>query len=84
MPCSPSSKPAGSNTGFPQVLLVADDANIQVGRPWLEGAEVKGEILRQGKAKKIIVFKKKRRKKYRRKQGHRQLYTAFQVKEIIV
>lgn len=74
----------GDEVSLTQVLLVADDANIQVGRPWLEGVEVKGEILRQGKAKKIIVFKKKRRKKYRRKQGHRQLYTAFQIKEIIV
>jgi large subunit ribosomal protein L21 len=42
------------------------------------------EILRQGKAKKIIVFKKKRRKKFRLKQGHRQLYTALEIKEIVV
>ena len=67
-----------------EVLLVADGDNIQVGQPLVEGARVVGEILRQGQAKKIIVFKKKRRKKYRRKQGHRQLYTAFQVREIIV
>ncbi|MEJ2069447.1 MAG: 50S ribosomal protein L21 [Syntrophobacterales bacterium] len=67
-----------------EVLLVADGDNIQVGQPLVEGARVVGEILRQGRAKKIIVFKKKRRKKYRRKQGHRQLYTAFQVREIIV
>lgn len=67
-----------------EVLLVADGDNIQLGQPLVEGARVVGEILRQGQAKKIIVFKKKRRKKYRRKQGHRQLYTAFQVREIIV
>ena len=67
-----------------EVLLVADGDTIQVGQPLVEGARVVGEILRQGQAKKIIVFKKKRRKKYRRKQGHRQLYTAFQVREIIV
>jgi large subunit ribosomal protein L21 len=67
-----------------EVLLVADGDTIQVGQPLVEGARVVGEILRQGRAKKIIVFKKKRRKKYRRKQGHRQLYTAFQVREIIV
>jgi large subunit ribosomal protein L21 len=74
----------GDEVSLTQVLMIAADDDIQVGRPWLEGAAVKGEILRQGKAKKIIVFKKKRRKKYRRKQGHRQLYTALQVKEIIV
>ncbi len=74
----------GDEVSLRQVLMIAGDDDIQVGRPWLEGAAVKGEILRQGKAKKIIVFKKKRRKKYRRKQGHRQLYTALQVKEIIV
>jgi large subunit ribosomal protein L21 len=74
----------GDEVSLTQVLMIAADDDIQVGRPWLEGAAVKGEILRQGKAKKIIVFKKKRRKKYRRKQGHRQLYTALQVREIIV
>jgi large subunit ribosomal protein L21 len=50
----------------------------------VENAAVKGQILRQGKGKKIIVFKKKRRKNYRRKQGHRQLFTALQIQEIIV
>uniref|UniRef100_A0A7C3SJ12 Large ribosomal subunit protein bL21 n=1 Tax=Desulfobacca acetoxidans TaxID=60893 RepID=A0A7C3SJ12_9BACT len=74
----------GEEVSLKQVLLVADEESIKVGRPWLEGAEVKAEILRQGKAKKIIVFKKKRRKNYRRKHGHRQLYTALQIKEIIV
>jgi large subunit ribosomal protein L21 len=74
----------GDEVSLKEVLLVADDDSIQVGRPMLAGAEVKGAILRQGKAKKIIVFKKKRRKKYRRKQGHRQLFTALQVKEILV
>ncbi len=74
----------GDEVQLDQVLLVADDDSIQVGKPLVEGARVVGEILRQGQGKKIIVFKKKRRKKYRRKQGHRQLYTALQVREIIV
>ena len=74
----------GDEILFDEVLLVADGDTIQVGQPLVEGARVVGEILRQGQAKKIVVFKKKRRKKYRRKQGHRQLYTAFQVREIIV
>jgi len=67
-----------------QVLLVADDDAIQVGQPLVAGARVVSEILRQGKAKKIIVFKKKRRKKFRRKQGHRQLFTALEIKDIVV
>ncbi|MFW6113203.1 MAG: 50S ribosomal protein L21 [Thermodesulfobacteriota bacterium] len=74
----------GDEVQLDQVLLVADGDSIQVGQPLVEGARVVGEILRQGQGKKIIVFKKKRRKKYRRKQGHRQLYTALQVREIIV
>ena len=74
----------GDKVQLDQVLLVADGDSIQVGKPLVEGARVVGEILRQGQGKKIIVFKKKRRKKYRRKQGHRQLYTALQVREIIV
>jgi len=74
----------GDETALDQVLLVADEENIRVGQPLVAGARVVGRILQQGKAKKIIVFKKKRRKNYRRKQGHRQLFTALEVKEIIV
>jgi large subunit ribosomal protein L21 len=74
----------GDEIALDQVLLVADEENIRVGQPLVAGARVVGRILQQGKAKKIIVFKKKRRKNYRRKQGHRQLFTALEVKEIIV
>ncbi len=74
----------GDEVLLEQVLLVAEGDAIQVGQPLVAGARVVSEILRQGKAKKIIVFKKKRRKKYRRKQGHRQLYTALEIKEIVV
>ena len=74
----------GDEVLLEQVLLVADDDAIQVGQPLVAGARVVSEIVRQGKAKKIIVFKKKRRKKYRRKQGHRQLYTALEIKDIVV
>jgi len=75
----------GDEVQLDQVLLVTDDGGeVRVGAPLVEGASVKGEILRQGKAKKIIVYKKKRRKNYRRKQGHRQLFTAVQIQEIIV
>lgn len=74
----------GDEVVLEQVLLVADGDAIQVGQPLVAGARVVSEILRQGKAKKIIVFKKKRRKKYRRKQGHRQLFTALEIKDIVV
>ncbi|MGQ9689176.1 MAG: 50S ribosomal protein L21 [Desulfobaccales bacterium] len=80
--CLPGGR--GEEVLLEQVLLVADGDTIKVGQPLVAGARVVSEILRQGQAKKIIVFKKKRRKNYRRKQGHRQLYTALQVKEIIV
>ncbi|HZE20924.1 MAG TPA: 50S ribosomal protein L21 [Desulfobaccales bacterium] len=74
----------GDEVMLEQVLLVADGDAIQVGQPLVAGARVVSEILRQAKAKKIIIFKKKRRKKYRRKQGHRQLYTALEIKDIVV
>jgi large subunit ribosomal protein L21 len=74
----------GDEVLLEQVLLVADGEAIQVGQPLVAGARVVSEILRQGKAKKIIVFKKKRRKKYRRKQGHRQLFTALEIKDIVM
>jgi len=74
----------GDEVLLQKVLLVADGDAIQVGQPLVAGARVVSEILRQGKAKKIIVFKKKRRKKYRRKQGHRQLFTALEIKDIVM
>jgi len=74
----------GDEVLLEQVLLVADGDAIKVGQPLVAGARVVSEILRQGKAKKIIVFKKKRRKKMRRKQGHRQLFTALEIKDIVV
>ena len=72
----------GSEVAFDQVLLFSDGENVQIGQPVLEGAVVKGHIVEQGKSKKIIVFKYKRRKRYRRKQGHRQLYTAVKIDAI--
>jgi len=73
----------GDEVLLEQVLLVADGDAIQVGQPLVPGARVVSEILRQGKGKKVLVFKKKRRKNYRRRQGHRQLYTALEIKEIV-
>jgi len=71
----------GSEVIFDRVLMVKDDRTI-VGNPLVAGAQVIGEVLEQGKGKKIIIFKYKRRKGYRKKQGHRQLYTAVRIKEI--
>ena len=65
------------------VLLVSDGDNIKVGQPLLDGASVKAAIVEQHRAQKIIVFKMKRRKSYRRIKGHRQYYTALKIQEII-
>lgn len=72
----------GSEVVFDQVLLVSKDGELQVGRPTIQSASVKGTIVEQGREKKIIVFKMKRRKGYRRKQGHRQAYTGVKVDSI--
>lgn len=72
----------GAQVAFDEVLLLADGENVKVGQPMVQGATVKGHIVEQGKNKKILVFKYKRRKRYRRKQGHRQLYTAIQIDAI--
>jgi large subunit ribosomal protein L21 len=69
----------GSRVTFDKVLMVADGENVRVGQPLLEKAAVLASIVEQDKAKKILVFKYKRRKRYRRKQGHRQPYTAIRI-----
>ena len=69
----------GSRVTFDKVLMVADGETIKVGQPVLENAAVSASIIEQDKAKKILVFKYKRRKRYRRKQGHRQPYTAIRI-----
>ncbi len=72
----------GQAVDFQEVLLVGDQETIHVGRPVLAGARVVGTIAEQGKKAKIIVFKFKRRKKYRKKQGHRQLFTRVRIDQI--
>ena len=72
----------GEPVSFDKVLLFSDGENVNVGQPNLENVAVKGHIVEQGKAKKILVFKYKRRKRYRRKQGHRQQYTAVKIDSI--
>jgi large subunit ribosomal protein L21 len=69
----------GSKVTFDRVLMVADGENVRVGQPVLEKAAVLASIVEQDKAKKILVFKYKRRKRYRRKAGHRQPFTAIRI-----
>jgi large subunit ribosomal protein L21 len=72
----------GSPVTFDRVLMFSDGENVSVGQPVLDNVAVEGHIVEQGKAKKIIVFKYKKRKRYRRKQGHRQDYTAVLIDSI--
>ena len=72
----------GSEITFDQILMVADGENVSIGQPLVESASVSGQIVEQGKSKKVIVFKYKRRKRYRRKQGHRQQFTAVRIDNI--
>ena len=65
-----------------QILMVSDGCEVKVGTPLVTGASVKAEIVGHGRNKKIRVFKMKRRKKYRRTQGHRQAFTQLKVTEI--
>lgn len=72
----------GSEIAFSEVLLTSLDGAIQVGVPLVQGATVTARIVQHGKEKKILVFKKKRRKNYRRRRGHRQHFVAVQIKTI--
>jgi large subunit ribosomal protein L21 len=72
----------GESITFDDVLVASTDDGLKVGTPSVKGAAVTGEVVEHGKGKKVIVFKWKRRKNYRRKQGHRQKYTAVRIDEI--
>jgi large subunit ribosomal protein L21 len=67
---------------FDKVLAVSKDEGMVFGEPFVSGASVEATVLKQGKAKKVIVFKFKAKKGYRRKQGHRQPYTKVQIGKI--
>mgnify|MGYP001812621784 FL=1 len=72
----------GNPVTFDRVLMFSDGENVSIGQPLLDGVSVEGHIVEQGKARKIIVFKYKRRKRFRRKNGHRQEFTAVQIDSI--
>ncbi len=67
---------------FDNVLMTIDGVNVTVGAPTVEGAKVTAKVLKNGKAKKVLVFKFKAKKNYRRRQGHRQPYTKLQIEKI--
>ncbi|HSQ00652.1 MAG TPA: 50S ribosomal protein L21 [Candidatus Dormibacteraeota bacterium] len=69
----------GAELTFTEVLAATLGGSLKVGTPTLSGARVTATVLRQGRGKKILVFKKKRRKNYRRRQGHRQYLTTLRV-----
>lgn len=72
----------GDTIELSDVLLVADGENVTVGQPLVDGAKVTATIVEHGRAKKILIFKKKKRKGYRVKNGHRQQYTALAIEEV--
>jgi large subunit ribosomal protein L21 len=74
----------GETVTFDEVLVASTDDGIAVGVPTVANAAVTGEVVRHGKDKKVIIFKWKRRKNYRRKQGHRQKFTEVRINEIRV
>lgn len=75
--------PVGEEVTLSEVLAIGDaEGHVEVGTPYLGNAAIVGEVVEQGKEKKIIVFKSKRRKGYKRKLGHRQRFTRLRITEI--
>lgn len=74
----------GSQVELDKVLLVADEDKILVGNPLVKGAKVVAEALGEEKGEKLIVFRYKPKVRYRRKKGHRQLYTKLSIKQILL
>jgi large subunit ribosomal protein L21 len=74
----------GDKLSFSPLLFADDGGNVQVGKPEVSGVKVEAEVINQGKGDKIVVYKYKRRKSYRRKTGHRQPFTALKIVSIKV
>ena len=72
----------GKKVTFDKVVLLSDDGKVEVGAPYVKGMKVEGKVVAHGKGKKIVVFKYKAKKNYRRKQGHRQPYTKVEITAI--
>ena len=73
---------AGKKVSFDKVVLVSDDKKVEVGAPYVKGVKVEGKVVEHGKGKKIIVYKYKAKKNYRRTQGHRQPFTKVEITKI--
>ncbi|MDR1594653.1 MAG: 50S ribosomal protein L21 [Prevotellaceae bacterium] len=73
----------GDSVSFDKVLLIDDDGKVQVGAPTVKDATVTAKVLKHIKGDKVIVFKKKRRKGYKVKNGHRQFFTQIQIENIV-
>lgn len=73
---------AGESIDFNDVLLVSDGDQVQAGTPLVKGAQVTGEVVDQGRAKKVEILKFRRRKHHMKRQGHRQSYTAVKITKI--
>lgn len=73
----------GDAVEFTDVLAAGDDNGVRIGAPAIDGARVTGTVIKNARGAKIIVFKFKRRKQYKRKQGHRQGYTAVRIEAIV-
>ncbi len=73
----------GQVIDFDKVLVLSKEGVLTVGKPFIEGAKVEGSVLEQGKSKKIVVFKYKAKKNYRKKQGHRQPFTKVKIEKIV-
>ena len=71
-----------SKIEFNEILAYGDDKNIEIGAPLVKGAKVEAELIKNGKNRTILVFKKRRRKNSRRKNGHRQLFSLIKIKKI--
>jgi len=76
----PSAK--GETVTFNKVLMLNQENEVKIGNPYVEGCGVEGKVVRNGRERKIVVFKYKRKKNYRRKQGHRQPFTEILISAI--
>lgn len=72
----------GKKVTFDKVVLVSEDKKVEVGAPYVKGVKVEGKVVANGKDKKILVYKYKAKKNYRRTQGHRQPYTKVEITKI--
>jgi len=72
----------GGTVELKQVCLIQGDKGLQVGKPWVDKAKVTAEIVQQGRTRSIMIFKKHRRKNYRRTKGHRQGFTQLRITDI--